>query len=86
MNEYSRRQDDDMITRKFNLILNAIQRVGFPIVMSLILSSVLVYVLVWEIPKIKEANSNDVQKMVESLNKNTEAINSLKRFLTKRYD
>lgn len=84
--EYNRREDDDIFSRKIRLLTDSIAKVGFPIVMSLILISILVYVVVWEIPKITRANSEDINKMTTTINQNTEAMNSLKRFLTKRYD
>lgn len=84
--ELHRREDDDLVSRKIRLLTDSISKVGFPIVMSLILVSILVYVIIWEIPKITKSNSEDSAKMVNAISQNTEVMQSMKRFLTKRYD
>lgn len=75
-----------MVARKVRLVTDAIAKVGFPIVMCLILIGVLVYVVIFEIPKISRANTEQMEKMTTTISQNTEAMQSLKRFLTKRYD
>lgn len=84
--EHNRREDDDIITRKVNLVVRSIKDVGFPIVSNLILLGLLGYILLVMFPRFQESRSADITKMTEALNKNTEGYQSLKRFLTKRYD